>query len=234
MQIIFAFVFIGILSNTVVALHIKGEFNTNQFYKYLTRFGFKATDVHNVENTQGFIYGNVTFKNSNLSNQSLTLIILDKKNFNDFHKKQTILPRLYACQMMFNERLAVNLFNFDCNLNGTFDYTRRIPCPRNELCPDHHSSFTSIEKLPTPLDGSQFTIRLNHLNEAKFFYLSLVTCDLSRNQCKWANTFEHTNDIIEYSIYLTNGKKKFISRGSITMFFLYLMRVTSPYEDSFI
>jgi hypothetical protein len=196
------------LSRVVVTLHIQGEFHTNDFYKYLTRFGFKATDLHNVENTQGFIYGNVTFKNEISSNKSLTLIILDKKSFSDFYKKHTFMPRVYACEMMFSEHLITNLYNFDCNSNGTFDYTRRVPCNRNDVCIDHHSENTTqnTDKLPIPMQNYQFTIRLNFLNEAKFFYLSLVTCDLDKKQCRWNNTFDGINEKIEYSIYLTNGK----------------------------
>jgi hypothetical protein len=206
-MVTFVFVLIACGLSVVQTMHIKGEFNTNDFYKYLTRFGFKATDIHNVQRTQGFIYGNVTHKyDSTLSNRSLTLIILDKKSFYEFHKKHTILPRQYACQMMFNERLTMNLFNLNCNLNGTLDYTRRVPCTRNDVCTDHQNNSASPAKLASPINNYQFTIKLNYINEAQFFYVSLVACDLDKDYCQWTNSFGDSGDTVDYSIYLTNGK----------------------------
>lgn len=42
------------------ALHLRGRFESHDFFKLLAKFGFEKTDNHDHVNTLGYIYGNVT------------------------------------------------------------------------------------------------------------------------------------------------------------------------------
>jgi hypothetical protein len=55
-EIVIIFFFVEFCSS----LHLKGTFDTNELFKFLTRFGFQSTNMHNQYSTQGHIYGNIT------------------------------------------------------------------------------------------------------------------------------------------------------------------------------
>lgn len=132
-----------LLKFTTNALHLKGTFNTNEYFKFITRFGIQATDSHNPQDTQGYIYGNITLVNSeNLNfidnstrklppNTLIMLTLLDYNFFIDYYTKRLIKPETTACSMMF-EKIAKSAYFFQCNENSAgLDFIRRVPCPNN-------------------------------------------------------------------------------------------------------
>jgi len=48
------------------ALHIEGTFNPKEeFFHFLAKFGFQKTELRRRDDSQGFIYGNITLLNQN-------------------------------------------------------------------------------------------------------------------------------------------------------------------------
>ena len=106
------------------ALHLKGTFKTNEFFKFVTRFGFQKTDEHNVDITTGYIYGNISLVGDNVhTNQSIptnsliTLAVMDYNYFIDYYNERMILPRSAACSIMF-EKIEKIAYFYNCNEEG--------------------------------------------------------------------------------------------------------------------
>ena len=195
----FLFFFIILTLKSTLSIHLTGNFKTKEFFKFLTRFGFQSTDIHNLETTKGYIYGNISSNSKANNNQRplLALTILEKIDFLDFYKKTNIKPRDYACSVMF-EKFNKQAYDSTCNKNGTFDIIRKIPC--DKTC-ENQLEITPI------IENSQFTYQISDENEAKFLYLSIVACERDNETCSWfSSSEESSNDYeISYSIYLTNG-----------------------------
>lgn len=202
----FLFLFIIISANSTTSLYLNGKFKAQEFFKFLTRFGFQSTDVHNLETTKGYIYGNISIVSSSplkrKNNALLALTILEKQEFLDYYKKANIEPRDYACSVMF-EKLSKQAYDSTCNQNGTFDLIRKIPCETK--CENQQQATHLIE-------NSQFTYQISDENDAKFLYLSIVSCERDNNTCNWHSSSNRDDDEdlldnyeISYSIYLTNG-----------------------------
>lgn len=103
-------------------IHLKGTFKTNEFFKFIGRFGFQKTDVHNEESTKGYIYGNISLV-TNVANQSIpidslvTLAVLDYNYFIDYYKMRHISPKSSACALMFDKINTIAYF-YECNEKG--------------------------------------------------------------------------------------------------------------------
>ena len=219
--------------NSVHAIYLKGTFDTNDFFKFITRFGFQATDMHDEYSTQGYIYGNITIidknnlnsivLNKNESNEQtpfITLAVMDYNYFIDYYNKRRIKPRDSACSMMF-EKIDKIAYFYECNERGREDFIRRVPCPSNDLCVDEDNKENVIT-------GHQFTFKIRDLNQARFWYISLVSCTKNLQTCKWnylSDYSESTSTVnpnstktpspspshsysIQYEIYLVNGNPK--------------------------
>jgi hypothetical protein len=194
----FIFIFLILLIKSTLSIHLNGNFKAKDFFKFLTRFGFQSTDIHNLETTKGYIYGNISFLSQTKNKRRpplLALTILEKSDFLDFYKKTNIKPRDYACSVMF-ERFNKQAYDSTCNQNGTFDLIRKIPC--NEQC-ENQFEITPV------IENSQFTYQISDENEAKFLYLSIVSCQRDNQTCSWVSSEESNDYEITYSIYLTNG-----------------------------
>lgn len=149
------------------AVHLQGTFKTNEFFKFITRFGFQPTDVHD-ELTAGYIYGNITIIDKdyfgNYSQNeipSITLVMLDYNYFIDYYNRRLIRPRTAACSMMF-EKIDKIAYYRDCHESGREDFIRRIPCENNKLCPDEDTAENVIP-------GYQFTFKIRDNNQARFW-----------------------------------------------------------------
>lgn len=245
--IIIFFIMLQIQFKTIESLHLKGKFKANEFFKFLTRFGFQSTDTHNEELTQGYIYGEVRLSSSSPSLSSmtttttksnnykdisnsrglLTLIILEKNEFLELYKKRHIKPRDYACSIMF-DKLSKGAYDSTCNKNATFDLYRKVPCQydsnsKMDVCVNQYKQNDYLIK------GSQFTFKISDSNEAKFLYLSIVACERDNLTCSWYGSideseFNSKNDInyeIDYSIYLTNGNPNLQSFNRFEHHFTY-------------
>jgi hypothetical protein len=101
---------------TCHVLHLKGSFNTKQFFKFITRFGFESTDVHKQTLTQGYIYGNITSKQKDVK-QKIMLSVMDYNYFIDYYNKHHFHPTDSACPMMF-ENIEKKAYFYECNEAG--------------------------------------------------------------------------------------------------------------------
>ncbi|KAM7288984.1 integral membrane protein GPR180 [Ixodes scapularis] len=182
---------------TADALHLQGTFRTSQYFSFLAKFGFRKTDRHDHENTLGYIYGNVTTATKDLTHRG-TLVVVDRSDFLSYYGNRTEPDRQSACQLMFS---GINRVAFDssCNPNGTQDFLRNIPCTPGKLCEDE-------DKPNRVVKGNQFTYTVRDLHQARFWYISMVSCYRvgEGKDCKWKDSVEE--DIaINYDIWLVNG-----------------------------
>ncbi|XP_050404365.2 uncharacterized protein LOC126820431 [Patella vulgata] len=177
-------------------LRLQGTLKANTYFRFLSKFGFQKTDPNNGENTQGYIYGNVTTQ-SNITN-NLLLVVVDSEYFVDFFGNRTRSPN--SCNRMM-KKISRIAFDAICFPKGPEDFLRRVPCPRDKLCVDED---TPLNVIP----GYQFTYRVRDTQRPRFWFLSLVSCHLDTDgikpSCQWHDT--STDDvIIHYDIWLVNG-----------------------------
>ncbi len=103
-----------IITKPASGLHLTGTFKTDEFFKFITRFGIQSTDEHNKIDTIGYIYGNITLIDSsdpeyarNPSNYKLPhnslimLTVLDYNYFIEYYNKRNLWPKSVACPLMF-------------------------------------------------------------------------------------------------------------------------------------
>ncbi|XP_025836717.1 transmembrane protein 145 [Agrilus planipennis] len=190
---------------------IKGKFKTDEFFKFLIKFGFQKTDRHEKDITHGFIFGNIT------SNQHfpmpVTLSVLDKYYFKNYYENRVIFDRKEACKRMFN-KLKTKAFHPKCSPKGN-DFLRKVPCPTGQLCVD--------EDLPSGvIRGHQFTYVIEDLIEPSFWFLSLVACYQNETTCEWEDfSRKDLHYELEYDIWLVNGNPNFSSINDLTYQFSF-------------
>ncbi|KAK3094097.1 hypothetical protein FSP39_024103 [Pinctada imbricata] len=99
---------------------------------------------------------------------------------------------------MFN-KIDTIAFDYPCQTNGTQDFIRKIPCPKNRICTDEDTPENLVP-------GYQFTYKLQDVYLPRFWYVSMVSCyrNTTKNNCSWVNN-ESENIEIEYDIWLVNG-----------------------------
>ena len=198
-QFLFLFILCSSCIKSAESLHLKGTFNTNDYFKFLTRFGMQSTDSHFQKETQGYIYGNITLLNSenvNLidnatkqlpPNTLIMLTLLDYNYFSEYYAKRLIKPETTACSMMF-EKIAKVAYFYECNekTNG-LDFIRRVPCGYSKLCVDE-------DDVNNVITNFQFTFRTNDLNQPRFWYISLVACVRDTQTCQWKFLSDYQED----------------------------------------
>lgn len=146
----------------VDSLHLKGDFNTGEFFKFLAKFGFQKTDNHDHINTLGFIYGNITSPAFDATKHKATFVVVDRQYFLDYYKERLKdgSNRDKVCNAMF-EKIDTVAFNRDCKENGTEDFLRSVPCPVGKLCEDEDTPRRVV-------DGHQFTYAVQDNNQARY------------------------------------------------------------------
>ncbi|KAL1516951.1 hypothetical protein ABEB36_000778 [Hypothenemus hampei] len=174
--------------------HLKGTFNTKDFFKFLIKFGFQKTDQHSPETSHGYIFGNITSK-SHFS-MPVTLAVLDRSYFLDYYKNQVIFNKDEACKRMFS-KFKKRAYDATCSNDGK-DYLRRIPCPKGELCVDEVNKWNVVK-------NHQFTYVMQDFKQPNFWYVSMVACYLNNSTCEWQHFNHHGSHEIEYDIWLVNG-----------------------------
>ncbi len=202
------------------SLHLRGKFNTNEFFLFLHRFGIQSTDQHDSYDTKGYIYGNITLSSIQgmndttdlLPNQMIMLTVMDYTYFIDYYNNRSFLPKSFACSRMF-EKIQKTAYLFDCNENGRQDFVRRVPCYRDKLCIDEDNKANVVKNF-------QFTYKIQDTNQARFWYLSFVAC--TREKCTWRDVYSIYNSnssldlsstfikpppsyTIDYDIWIVNG-----------------------------
>ncbi|CAH0545819.1 unnamed protein product [Brassicogethes aeneus] len=177
--------------------HLKGTFKTDEFFKFLIKFGFQKTDIHQPDLTHGFIYGNITSKNK--FPVPVTLAVLDRSRFLEFYNNrhsERVYDKDQICKQMFRTLKKI-AYNAKCNVNGN-DYLRRVPCPKGGLCKDEEDPFNVVK-------NSQFTYAIQNFNHPSFWYVSMVACYLNTTTCEWHHhEYPHSYEI-NYDIWLVNG-----------------------------
>lgn len=128
---IFLITFITCFCNTNSA-HLKGTFKSNEFFKFLVKFGFQKTDTHQKELSNGYIFGNITSRQK--FSVPITFAVLDKSYFLQYYQNRGMHDKREACRRMFS-RLKDKAFDYKCAQHGN-DFLRRVPCPKNKLCVD--------------------------------------------------------------------------------------------------
>lgn len=124
--------------------HLKGTFRTDEFFKFLIKFGFQKTDRHQPDLTHGYIFGNIT-SNSRFP-VPVTLAVLDRYHFLEFYKNShsdNVFNKDQICKQMFR-RLNFTAYDSKCSPKGK-DYLRRIPCPKGKLCIDETDPYNVVK-----------------------------------------------------------------------------------------
>lgn len=142
--------------SNVCGEHIKGSFKTDEFFKFLTKFGFQKTDIHSPKESYGYIFGNIT------SNYDfpvpITFAVLDRALFLDYYSNRNVADKEKACKHMFRQ-LNVTAYHPKCNEKGQ-DYLRTVPCKRGQLCVEEDTPWNVIK-------GNQFTYVIQNLGQPR-------------------------------------------------------------------
>lgn len=130
----------------------QGSWSSKNFFEFVSKFGVQKTDLKNEDATQGFFYGNVTTNSK--SNDVLTLVVVDSEYFSHFYGNASLAKdkanlnkqqRTNICKAMFKtiDKVA---YDKDCKVDGTKDYLRRVPCPKDGLCDDEDTPSNVVPK----------------------------------------------------------------------------------------
>ncbi|XP_063625655.1 transmembrane protein 145 [Cydia splendana] len=193
-----------LMLDSASSMHIKGEFSTDEFFKFVVKFGFQKTDIHYQKETYGFIFGNITSKERFM--YPITFAVLNRHHFIHYYKNRDIENKELACQVMF-QNLNTSAYHPKCNAGGQ-DFFRRIPCPKNEVCVDEDSLWNVVKK-------SQFTYDIENPGQPRFWYVSMVSCYLNETTCTWHHykgapskdnkTMTNVPQKVQYDFWLVNG-----------------------------
>lgn len=139
------------------ATHLVGTFRTNEFFKMIAKFGFQKTERHSQRDSYGYIYGNISSKQQ--FPVAVTLAVLDKFSFLPLYDNRSVANRDLACQRMFS---TIDQIAYDrkCHTANKYDFLRRIPCKRGELCSDE-------DKPADIIANTQFTYVISDLNQPR-------------------------------------------------------------------
>jgi glycosyltransferase involved in cell wall biosynthesis len=103
--------------------------------------------------------------------------------------------------------LTADEYFFGACFAGKEDFIRRVPCPNGKLCIDEDNHMNVIA-------GNQFTFRIRDFNQARFWYISLCSCNRNLNTCTWNDVANHSRSngkvsrpsyAIAYDIWIVNG-----------------------------
>lgn len=136
--------------------HIQGTFHSNEFFKFLIKFGFQKTDKHHPEETHGYIFGNITSRHN--FSVPITFAVLDRFNFLEFYGSRNVVNKSEACKLMF-QKLNSTSYDSKCNPTGK-DFLRHIPCEKGDLCVDEDTPNSVIK-------NSQFTYHIQNEKQPK-------------------------------------------------------------------
>ncbi|CAB4060032.1 unnamed protein product [Lepeophtheirus salmonis] len=174
--LLFTTVLLSFPSSLVVALRIHGNFNTSNFFHFVTKFGFQKTDVRTSE--RGFIFGKHILSASSWKQKVLvTLAVLDRGYFLEYYGNKSLANKSRACETMFKKINSVS-YDSSCNQDGVEDFLRSIPCTKDGLCLEE-------DRPENVVDGYQFTYRIQDYLQSRFWYVSIVACARNKTTCKW-------------------------------------------------
>lgn len=154
--IFYFYVFLSVHIQHADSSHITGTWNTKDFFKFLIKFGFKKTDVHNSKDTSGYIFGNITAKTN--FTQNVTFAVLDRGYFLEYYGNRTIVNKEKACTQMFN-KISTIAYDSICYDQGE-DFLRKVPCPKGNVCVDEDAPWNVVK-------GHQFTFVIEDLMQPR-------------------------------------------------------------------
>jgi hypothetical protein len=157
------YIFLSILFVNSNCTHIRGTWNTKDFFKFLVKFGVQKTDLRFKKDTLGYIFGNITLKSNFKYNA--TLAVLDRALFLDYYGNRKIVDKELACQRMFSKIKEV-AYDPVCLTEGG-DFLRKVPCPVGKLCYDEDAPWDVIK-------GSQFTFQVEDLKEPRYLNYFII------------------------------------------------------------
>lgn len=137
---------------------ITGTFHTDEFFKFIDKFGFQKTDKHSQKDSFGYIFGNITSNDYFKSNAFVTFAVQDSHTFLEFYGNRTAKDRDVACLRMF-KKLETIAFDSHCNKDAKGDYLRSVPCMPGDLCKDELSD--------NVISGSQLTFVISDLKQPR-------------------------------------------------------------------
>ncbi|RXG73271.1 Integral membrane protein [Armadillidium vulgare] len=192
--------------NKSSALHTTGVWKSkDEFFHFITKFGFQKTNQHELEASEGYIFGNITslLKSNSHSQIYGTLVLLPRQFFVPFYKNRSL--SLFenadiACQSMF-KNIDSESYDAQCHDTGREDFLRKVPCPVGKLCVDEDNPNNVIK-------GMQLTYTVQDINNPRFWYLSFVACRRNKS-CIWEYVKEPLE--VKYDLNIVNGRP-FISR----------------------
>ncbi|XP_076305830.1 transmembrane protein 145-like [Tachypleus tridentatus] len=192
-------------------LRVKGTWDTNNFFIFLSKFGFQKTNLHDRANSLGYIYGNISTNINNASNYSgnsyATLVVVDKQFFIEYYGNRSLSNKTEACQKMF-QKINTIAYDSECNDVGSEDFLRHIPCPKDKLCEEE-----DVAERVVP--GHQLTYAVQNSNQPRFWYVSLVACHRTPNVCEWRESTQDSRAAIEYDVWLVNGNPFISNRNPL-------------------
>ncbi|XP_076463418.1 integral membrane protein GPR180-like isoform X2 [Babylonia areolata] len=195
------FLGVAVLLPISTALHLQGTWNSKDFFVFLAKFGFQKTNPQRLDDTQGYIYGNITAVDASgaaVNREDLTLVVVDSEYFIHFYGNRT-LRLTEVCPVMF-QKIDTIAFDYMCNAKGVEDFLRAIPCPKGRLCSDEDNP-------ANVLPGYQFTFKVRDTEQPRFWYLSIVSCsrDRGHKDCQWRPGSMTEPLTIAYDVWLVNG-----------------------------
>lgn len=155
-NLITVFLFLSLVLFQSDCSHIRGTWNTKEFFKFLIKFGVQKTDLRFKKDTVGYIFGNITLK-SNFKHNA-TLAVLDRAYFLDYYYNRKTPDKELACQEMFSQIKEV-AYDSVCLTEGE-DFLRKVPCPKGQICYDEDTPWEVIKE-------SQFTFQVEDLREPR-------------------------------------------------------------------
>ncbi len=109
-------------------------------------------------------------------------------------------------------KISTIAFDADCFPEGKEDFVRSVPCDGDGgLCREEDDP-------PAVVPGSQLTYRIRDPLQARFWYVSLVSCRRDADTCRWEHARGAANVSVDYDLWLVNGDP---SRQNRNPFFKY-------------
>lgn len=139
-------------------LHLTGTFRNKDFFLFLTKFGFQKVDSNNIASTTGYIYGNISSRNTT-AGWDMYFVVVDSQYFVQYYAHRDF-DNPNRCYAMFSKIDTIAWDRF-CIPDGKEDFLRRIPCPDGELCTEELFDPSAVIK------GYQFTYHIRDQNQPR-------------------------------------------------------------------
>lgn len=124
---------IALTSPAAECLHLTGTWNGLDFFRFLARFGFQQTNMHDSLETQGYIYGNVSAVDGSNATRRLMLVVVDTEHFLYYFGNRSHVQHTNSCDLMF-KKIDTIAWDGDCHQDGKEDFLRGVPCARGSVC----------------------------------------------------------------------------------------------------